>query len=349
MSRLKTFLSTAIVALTLSGTSLAAEKYVVQNGSPAPGSVNLDIYVAERLGFFADEGLEVEMRYSQGTAQATQIAASGAADMARISFEPYLSGYSQGMRGKFYMRSNYHNIFWIAVLENSDITKLEDLKGKKIGVTNMGSGSLIVARSILKHAGITPDNSIFLPVGAGPSALRALQDGKVAALSLWDGGYSALERIGAKFRYLHHPVIGKIGNSGFFISDASLEKRRKAHVAFLRAIVKARAFIGENKDAALKMYWDEIPSAKIGDTPEAQHKNGMAEITFMDPFPSSVPLREIGRFNMDDLEKYIVIMKEEEVLRENLSVKDIFSNALLDEVGVINRDEILARTYKAGK
>jgi len=176
-----------------------------------------------------------------------------------------------------------------------------------------------------------------------------LQEGKVAALSLWDGGYSALERVGAKFRYLHHPVIGKIGNSGFFISDAGLEKRRKAHVAFLRAIVKARAFIGENKDAALKMYWDEIPSSKIGDTSEAQYKNGMAEITFMDPFPSGLDLKDIGRFNMSDLEKYLAVMKEEEVLRENLSVADIFSNALLDEIGPVNRDDVLARTYKAGK
>ncbi|HWW47198.1 MAG TPA: ABC transporter substrate-binding protein [Xanthobacteraceae bacterium] len=339
-------LSIVLVALTLAGKVDAAEKYIVQNGSPAPGSVNLDIYVANRLGFFADEGLDVEMRYSQGAPQATQIAASGAADMARVSFEPYLSGYSKGLRGKFYMRSNYHNIFWLAVLEGSDIKAVGDLKDKKIGVINMGSGALVVARSMLRQAGIQPDNSMFLPVGAGPSALRALQEGKVSAVALWDAGYSALERHGAKLKYLHHPVIGKIGNSGFFISDASLKSKQDAHVKFLRAVVKARAFIGENKDAALKMYWDEIPGAKVGDTPEQQHANGMAEITFMQPFPAGIAVKDLGRFNLDDLAKYLAVMKEEAVLEANLSVADIFSNELLDKIGPINLDDVLRRAPK---
>lgn len=347
MSKTMRHLLAALLALAVAGPAVAGEKYAIQNGSPAPGSVNLDIYVAERLGFFADEGLEVEMRYSQGAPQATQVAASGAADVARVAFEPYLSGYSRGMRGKFYMRSNYHNIFWIAVPETSEITKVEELKGKKIGVTNLGSGALVVARSMLRQAGIEPDNSMFLPVGAGPSALQALRDGKVAALALWDAGYSALERTGAKLRYLHHPTIGRIGNSGFFISDAALEKRRDAHVKFLRAVVKARMFIGQNQDAALKMYWDAVPNSKVGASPQQQHDNGIAEITFMNPFPGNVPAREIGRFNLDDLKVYLDTMKKEGVFQDDLTVSDVFSNALLDEVGEIDADVVLRKA--AGK
>lgn len=340
MSKTMRHLLAAAVALVLAGPAAAGEKYTIQNGSPAPGSVNLDIYVADRLGFFTDEGLDVEMRYSQGAPQATQVAASGAADVARVAFEPYLSGYSRGMRGKFYMRSNYHNIFWIAVPQNSDITKVGDLKGKKIGVTNLGSGALIVARSMLRQAGIEPDNSMFLPVGAGPSALQALRDGKVAALALWDAGYSALERAGAKLRYLHHPTIGRIGNSGFFIADAALEKRRAAHVKFLRAVVKARLFIGQNQEEALKIYWDAVPNSKVGATPQEQHDNGIAEITFMNPFPANVPAKDIGRFNLDDLKVYLDAMKKEGVFQDDLTVSDVFSNALLDEIGPINQDEI---------
>lgn len=336
MRSLKTWLAAAILVLSSLSIAAASGTYIVQNGSPTPGVVALDVYVADQLGFFRDEGLAVKMHYSQGGGQAMQIAASGDVDLGRVPFEPYLSGYSQGMRGKFYMRTNYHNIFFIAVPNDSEIKDVADLRGKLIGVPNMGSAAIVVVRSMLGLAGLPTDNSVFLPVGTGASALQALKDGRVQALALWDAGYSALERIGAKFRYLQHPKIGRIGNSGFFISDSSLRKRRNDHVGFLRAIAKARLFITEYPEIALKIYWKEVPSARLGKTEEEQVANGLSEINFMNPFPKNIPAEAIGQFNFDQLAVYMDVMRDGGVLKADLKVTDVFSNELLDEIGKID-------------
>lgn len=341
---LRTLLQAALVAtVAMGGTAHALEKVVIQNGSPVPAAAYLDYYVADVAGFYEEEGIEVEMRYSQGAPQAAQIAASDGADMGQVAFEPYLYGYSNGMRGQYFFNSTHYNIFFVGVPEESDIKTVEDLEGKKIGVSNMGSGSLIVARSMLRGAGIDPDPSVFLPVGVGDSAMQALKSGQVQALSLWDGGYAGLERAGLKLRYIHHPKIGWTGNGGLFLSDTSIQKNREKAVGIVRALVKARIFIKENLDAALDIYWQVNPGAKQGATEEEAHAKGIAELEFLSPFLIDAEIDEIGRFNMDDLKTYLEVMKEEGVLSADITAEQLASNALLDEIGEIDVEAVRER------
>ena len=343
MFRKAIFAAASLAIAGLFGLAHAAEKVVIQNGSPVPAAAYLDFYVAQEAGFFADEGLDVEIRYSQGAPQALQVSASGGADMGEVAFEPYLFGYSKGIRGKYYMTSAHYNIFFIAVPEESDIREVADLKGKIIGVSNMGCGSLLVARSMLRGAGIEPDPSVFLPVGIGDSALQALRSGKVQALSLWDGGYAGLERAGVKLRYIHHPKIGFVGNAGLFISDASFEENRDKGVRVIRALRKARIFIKENLDAALDIYWRVNPGAKQGSSEDEARAMGITELKFMSPFLVDVAIEDIGRFDMEKLENYMAVMKEEGVFTADLTARDLASNALIEEVGEIDPEPVRER------
>ena len=333
-----------IATIGMGATAFAQEKVIIQNGSPVPAAAYLDFYVADIAGFYEEEGLQVEMRYSQGAPQAAQIAASDGADMGQVAFEPYLYGYSNGMRGRYFFNSTHYNIFFIGVPEESDIHTVEDLKGKKIGVSNMGSGSLIVARSMLRGAGIDPDPSVFLPVGVGDTALQALRSGQVQALSLWDGGYAGLERAGVKLRYIHHPLIGWTGNGGLFLSDNSIQKNRDKALKVVRSLVKARIFIKENLDAALDIYWRVNPGAKQGATEEEARAKGIAELEFLSPFLIDADVNEIGRFNMDDLATYLDVMKEEGVLTTDITPEQLASNELLDEIGNIDVEAVRERS-----
>lgn len=342
---LKSILPAAALIAALSGSVLAnaADKLVIQNGSPVPAAAYLDIYVAQKAGFFKDEGLDVEMRYSQGAPQATQIAASNGADVGLVAFEPFLSGYSNGMRGRFIFSSNDYNIFFVGVPVNSPIKTVADLAGKKIGVTNMGSGSLIVARSMLRGANIDPNPSVFLPVGFGESTVQALNSDAVQALSLWDGGYAGLERGGLKLRYIHHPTIGPIGNGGLLVSEKTLKESREKLVRMLRAVVKARIFITENQDAALKLYWEANPAAKRGTSDQDAYEKGMAEIKFMSPYLKETPADQIGRFNIGGLDKYLGVMKDESVLKADLKPVNFATNELLDAIGKIDVEAVKSR------
>lgn len=327
----------------------AQERFIVQGGSPVPNPAYLNTYVAQEAGFFAEEGLEVEVRYTQGAALATQLAASNSADIADVTFEPYLMGYSQGLRGKFIYSRYDELIYWLAVPLDSDIKTASDLAGKKIGVASMASSSMTVAKSLLRSAGIEPTNDMFLPVGTGDQAMAALAGGQVQALSLWDAVYGSLERAGHKFRYIHHPKVGDVSNGGFFASDVALSEKTDALERFLRAQVKARIFIKENPQASLDIYWKANPAAKPQGTQEEAIAVGLAEITFKSALFNDDPVEKFGLFDPAKVQSYMDVLKAEGVYSVDLTAADLVNNDLIAAANRVDPVPIREKARSWGK
>jgi len=63
----------------------------------------------------------------------------------------------------------------------SQIHSVSDLKGKNLGVTELGSGTQTLTTALLHKVGITSDQVHFVPVGAGDTFIAALQQGKIDA------------------------------------------------------------------------------------------------------------------------------------------------------------------------
>lgn len=335
-------------ALAASPPVSAQTRLIVQGGASVPNSVYLNTYVAQQAGFFKEEGLDVEVRYSAGAALATQIAASGGADLADVTFEPYLMGYDKGLRGKFIFSRYDQLIYWIAVPADSPIKSVADLAGKKIGVASMGSSSLTIAKSMLRGANIDPQPSMFLPVGTGDSAIAALKSDQIQALSLWDAAYASLERSGMKLRYLIHPKIGGVGNGGFFVSDRTLADKRPALIGFLRGLVKARVFIRTNPEAALRIYWKVNPAAKpAGSEAEALAK-GLAEIRFRSATFNDDPIDRTGVFNLTGTADYLKVMRDEGLYKMDFKPADLVTNELIEQADKIDPKPVieLARDWK---
>jgi NitT/TauT family transport system substrate-binding protein len=308
----------------------AQTKLIVHGGSPSPNIAYINLYVGQQAGLFKEEGLEVEVRYASGAAMATQITASDGADIGDVTYEPFLLGYEKGLRGKFFYDRYDHNIFFIGVPEDSPIKTVQDLAGKKIGVSNMGSSSLNVANSMLRGAGLTPSQDIFVPVGIGDSAITALKTNQIQAYSLFDAAYAGLERSGLKLRYIQHPTIGKTGNGGYFASDRTLARKRGEMVKFVRAMIKAHVFIRENTPVSLKMYWTVNPAARVGATEADALKNGMQELRFA-PFFSGRPDNRIGKFDLKGLEAYLETLGKEGVVPPKFTVADFVRTDLVEE------------------
>lgn len=295
--------------------SLAAaselKKFVAQIGAPVPAINNISMYVAQQAGFFKEEGLDVEFRYSQGAAQATQIAAAEQADGAFVTFEPAILGYDKGVRGKIVLSSGKQLIYFIAVPADSSINTVADLAGKKIGVINLGSGAVPVVRSILHSAGVEVAADMLLPVGFGDQAMAALKSDQVQALGLFSGVYFGLERAGFSFRYFKHPTLETFGNTGLFVSDAVIAKKPDDICGFGRAYTKGTLFTLANPEAAVRMWWEISPSSRRGATDEEALKNGLAELkqitaTYDTGFP---PEAQNGLVDEAKLKEYMELLK----------------------------------------
>ena len=61
------------------------------------------------------------------------------------------------------------------------INSAADLKGKNLGITELGSGTHTLTMALLGKAGVTPDQAHFVPVGAGDTFIAALKQGTIVA------------------------------------------------------------------------------------------------------------------------------------------------------------------------
>ncbi|MGF7160318.1 NitT/TauT family transport system substrate-binding protein [Rhodoligotrophos appendicifer] len=343
------FLTGLVMAVGMLSASVQAEtKFTVQTGAASPGMFVLNQFVADQAGFFKEEGLDVSINYSQGGPLATQIVASGGADIGDVTFEGLMLGYSKGLRGKFIYSRYNQLIYFMAVAEDSPIKSVKDFAGKKIGVASMGSASLIIAKSILRDAGVEVTADMFLPVGIGDSAVAALKADQVQALSLIDFAYAGLERSGQKFRYFFHPAIAEVGNGGYLVTDETLANRKDLLVKYLKCLVKAHIFIQTNPEAAVRMYWKANPAAKRGATEAEAMQKGLEELKFRSVFFSDPPGGKLGAFNIPGVEKYVSVLKQEGVIAQEIPVKDFIWEGLIDEVNTVDPAPIqeLARNWK---
>jgi NitT/TauT family transport system substrate-binding protein len=84
-----------------------------------------------------------------------------------------------------------------AMVAKPEIKRIEDLKGKKIGVTTFGSLTDFLVRHILRKKGLNPDRDITLiQIGGDPERIGALKQGAIDAASLSFPGYGIATKMG---------------------------------------------------------------------------------------------------------------------------------------------------------
>jgi NitT/TauT family transport system substrate-binding protein len=69
----------------------------------------------------------------------------------------------------------------VSAKEAGQIHSVSDLKGKNLGVTELGSGTQTLTTILLHKVGIAPDQVHFVPVGAGDTFIAAMQQGRIDA------------------------------------------------------------------------------------------------------------------------------------------------------------------------
>lgn len=185
--------------LTFNG-NLFAQTLEKQKVSIAVGGKNLFYYlpltVAEQLGYFKDEGLQVEISDFAGGAKALQAMVGGSADVVSGAYEHTINMQARNQAiVAFVLQGRAPQIVLAANNKTMPNYKtVADLKGKKIGVTAPGSSTSIMASFVLAKAGLKPSDVSFVGVGAGASALSAISSGQIDAIANLDPVIAMLEQ-----------------------------------------------------------------------------------------------------------------------------------------------------------
>lgn len=125
-----------------------------------PNVVHLPPYVAQDLGIFQDEGLKVDIQRFEGGVGAFRAMAGGSVDLAGTSSEPFITAVSQGADVKAVY--TYAPNVDVSFVVGPGITKLSDLKGRRIGIQEPNGFADVMSRLVLKKAGISPADVKFV-------------------------------------------------------------------------------------------------------------------------------------------------------------------------------------------
>lgn len=158
----------------------------------------LPLTIAERRGFFKEEGLNVEINDFGGGAKSLQALVGGSVDIVTGAYEHTvrMQAKSQDIRAICELGRFPAIVIAVNKSKADKIKSAADLKGAKIGVTAPGSSTSITVQYAMLKAGLKPTDAAFIGVGGGASAVAAMKKGDIDAISHLDPVIAKLEADG---------------------------------------------------------------------------------------------------------------------------------------------------------
>jgi len=331
-----------VLGLTAAGTA-TAQVQTMRVGwcAKTVSSAAAPFAIAAKLGWFEKDGIKVELVPLPGSTDCVKLVATKELQASLPSVEPLAIIRPQGVKAKFFYTAYQANIYGIAVPADSPVKSITDLKGKKIGVTSMASAGVIVARALVKQAGMNPDSDVSIVVAGEAAQTAALINSKqVDALSQFDTQYALTSNAGAKLRLLDHPEIKKFPSNGFVALEDYLKNNRKEAVALARGYAKGTVFAIANPEAAIRILWEVYPQTKPTGKDEATALRD--DLITLQARAKSWPYQQVdGKRWGDNVEAnyqaYLDWLLEQGIIKTKTNANDIVTNDLLNDA--INFDE----------
>jgi NitT/TauT family transport system substrate-binding protein len=244
----------AILVAVLWGMSLssaaAQSPQKIRIGYPSISSRQAQLWIAKDDGIFRKYGLDVELIFLRGGQVAIQALTGG--DPPIVTIGNVIIANLQG-----------HDIVLVASVENSydqsvfarpgTATTMEQLKGKRFGISGFGSATHNAALILFKKFNLEPNKDVsFVPTGTGPERLAAMGSGRIDATFFNPSEVPQALKAGF-VEIIQMADIGfEVQGSGLATSRSFIKTRRDVVKAALKAYVEGIYYVFANKPATLK-------------------------------------------------------------------------------------------------
>lgn len=223
----------------------------------AVGGKNLFYYlpltIAEQMGYFKAEGLDVNIVDFAGGSRALQAVVGGSADVVSGAYEHTINMHAKGqpMRAFVLQGAAPQIVLGVNPKTMPNFKSVADLKGKKIGVTAPGSSTNVMVNFVLAKAGLKPSDVSIIGVGAANGAVAAMRAGQIDAISNLDPVITLLQRSGdlkivsdTRLMAEAEKVFGGPMPAGcLYAPQAFLDKHPNTAQALTNAMVRANKWI----------------------------------------------------------------------------------------------------------
>jgi len=241
----------ALCLLALTASSAAQELKRIRIGYPSLSTTQGHIWVGQEQGLFRKYGLDVEPILLRGGQLATQALATGDPPLVNIGtvVQAGLQGYNLALIAAVQTKYDF------LVFVRPGITKLDQLKGKRLGITGFGSATHFASSILLKHLNLEPNKDVALiPSGLDPERVASLVAGKIDA-SFFNSSAAPLARKAGLTDLLQIGDLGvEVQGNGLATSRSFIQSNREIVKGAVKGYVEAIHFIYGNKKETQKVF-----------------------------------------------------------------------------------------------
>lgn len=292
------------------------------------------IAVSEEMGYFEQEGLDVEVILTDSaTTQAQQIA-TGQVATGAVSPEPVIIGRQPGkdLDLTYFMSYYRKNIYGLQVPERSDITSIADLEGKTIGATSLASASVTQAKIALEDAGVPADSVTFVAIGSGAQQATAVKDGNVDAIALLDTSFQALENQGIPLRPIAVPGTERLTSGGLAARTEDLKRDPDRYMRIGRAVAKGVVFSAANPEAAIRVLYDAHPEAQPSGLGEEQAIASGVKVLRARLANLGADQQPYGELDASALGANVAYLQKAKLINLPVQADTLFDNSLIGKI-----------------
>lgn len=253
---------------------------------------------AVRQKLFEKEGLKAELTIYRGGAEAFEAMAAGAADIILDPPSLVAAGRKKGVLSKVVANASMGSFGWqLMVKANSPLT-VEDLKGKKVGITSAGSGSDVLALWTIQNKKVDFSR---VPVGGG-GLVPNLLAGNIDAAVVYSPLSFQISKSGeAKTILDFAKAVPPNMTSGWVVLDKFAKEKPEVVQKAVNAIYGALQFMRNNRETTVKLIADlyevppEIAAAEYDNTiMKLDTDGGMSGDNVLEAVSKSIELAKLG-------------------------------------------------------
>jgi NitT/TauT family transport system substrate-binding protein len=215
-------------------------------------------WIAQEAGLFQKYNLDFHLVYIASSAMVTAAMLGGDADMSLTGGVGNVRAYVQGATDIAFV-GGIKNVMTQSIVAKREIKRPEDLKGKKIGVSRIGSNTHYFTIQALRRSGMEPNRDFsFIQTGGDPETLAALVGGGIDAATMTAPTDSMAIAQGYQY-VVYGPDLRIPYSATVFVSLRSImAKRPQAVGSFMRAMAEASKILHTDKEFVFKVLGKQL-------------------------------------------------------------------------------------------
>lgn len=328
MSKLASLFLLAVlsVALTACGEAEVSHTSTLRVASwsqPITEQINL---LVDDKDFFSKHNIAIEFIPGAGGGDAIKNIASGKADIAFTDPGSLFAALDKGEKLIALYDIYPHNVFNVVALKDSNISRPEDLKGKKIGVYSLSSGTRQNLLVLLKQAGLSEADVEIIATGVlnfGP-----LMQGLVDATAATDTGLATGKTKGlAAVDVMQVKDYFNYSSDVFVVTEATYAQKKDQLLAFLAGYKDSVQWMLANPEEAAQRAVKHAIDGK-----DQAHNLNIIELRNASSLPLSGDVSELGLLDLDNLQRAADMYYELGLISQKLDLSQ-----------AVNQNHVLAK------